>query len=684
MTAASGDRSVAAGGSIGRVITGDHVTQVDHATMIPPEALELSACPPSLVNLPGRDGLFVGRGRELALLDEALRDTRGVVVQAVHGLGGIGKSTLAAHWAATRTGDHNPVWWITAETPADLDAGLAQLAVALQPALAGSLNQDALRAYAIRWLGAYEGWLLILDNVSDLADVAPLLARTTKGHFLITSRLAHHWHTVGARPVVLDILEPAEAVDLFTRIATHGGPRPTDGADELCAALGCLPLAVEQAAAYCAEAAVTPRAYLDLLTAYPADLYADAPEASDGRRTVARVWRLTLDRLADDPLTGRILRVLAWYAPDAVPRALLNGLAPLPAVLRALRRLAAHSMLTLHEDGTTVSLHRLVQALARTADAEDPHRRAGDIAEAYVFAVEALTGLAPRSGRDTGARKLGHALLPHVDALLDRQPGSATTDADGAADAAGTPAGTIDAAAADDAVDRLLGWAGGFLLMLRGNAQAVGYAERWLAHRERTRGEWHADTVQARNVLAHAYMTSHQARRAVPLHERTLAHRLRALGPDHPATLRSAGRLAQAYTYSGAPERGVALHERTLAGRTRVLGADHPATLASRGFLAQACLRAGQKERAVGLCERLVADRVRLNGPEHVDTLRARHHLAIMCAHAAGRERTVPLMKETLDDCVRVLGGEHPLTERVWKDLFRLGVVTPRPWLLSG
>ena len=73
-------------------------------------------------NLPVRPGLFVGRAQELARLDAAVAGPGGVVVQAVHGLAGIGKSTLAAHWAAAHASDYTLTWWITAATPAAIDA----------------------------------------------------------------------------------------------------------------------------------------------------------------------------------------------------------------------------------------------------------------------------------------------------------------------------------------------------------------------------------------------------------------------------------------------------------------------------------------------------------------------------------------------------------------------------------
>lgn len=137
---------------------------------LPPEALRPAgevAAPPRLVNLPSRTQVFVGRMDELARLDAALIGAGGVVVAAVHGLGGIGKSTLAARYASTHAARYNPVWWITADSAPAVQTGLAGLAVGLQPGLAESLPLGALAQRAIAWLSAHPGWLLVLDNVTD-------------------------------------------------------------------------------------------------------------------------------------------------------------------------------------------------------------------------------------------------------------------------------------------------------------------------------------------------------------------------------------------------------------------------------------------------------------------------------------------------------------------------------------
>ncbi len=76
---------------------------------------------------------------------------------------------------------------------------------------------------------------------------------------LVTTRLASGWHRHAA-VVRLGVLEPADAVKLFKRILGQHGPRDHTGADAVCAELGHLALAVEQAAAYCAETGVSPSA----------------------------------------------------------------------------------------------------------------------------------------------------------------------------------------------------------------------------------------------------------------------------------------------------------------------------------------------------------------------------------------------------------------------------------------
>ncbi|GAA4908161.1 tetratricopeptide repeat protein [Streptomyces coeruleoprunus] len=633
MTSASGDRSAAAGGDIGWVNTGDFLTHVDHATLLPPEALAPAECPPGLVHLPGRTGEFVGRRGELAALDAAFATSTGVVVQAVHGLGGIGKSTLAARWAATRMDDHDPVWWIDAETPAALEAGLAALAAAMQPVLAAVLPQEALRERAVQWLSAHDGWLLVLDNVSDPADVRPLLDRARRGRFLITTRRATGWHGI-ARTLALDVLTLPEAVRLFTGI--HRGVR--DGVSDLCHELGCLPLAVEQAAAYCVEAGIGPRAYLDLLAGHPAAVLAGIPEGADERRAVARVWRVTLDRLADTPLAGTILRVLAWWDANGIPRAYLAPLGSPPEVTEAVRRLVAHSMITSHADGT-LSVHRLVQAVARTADEEDPHRRGELVEEGRETAVDLLA----RCGENLQAAppQDRRAWAGHMEALV--------SSADPATDSEKTA--IVLAAAAT-------------VMYLFSGRRALALGERASAGLERHQGPDSEARLNLGWLLAMLLRTE-DADRATAIVRDTLAGHERAFGADD-------ARTRQARRYATAMLHDMALHKAKNALPAARLGdeaalrtlhqalADAPREVLHDhdGRLIQECLDAGRTDAAIRLAERRAEKLAEREGPTSLLAFGARAAL-VLIVHVSGRaDAARELATALLAECEAVYGAD--------------------------
>ncbi|MEU8941769.1 tetratricopeptide repeat protein [Streptomyces goshikiensis] len=638
-----GENAIAAGREVRQPISGDRASApFEQATTLPPETLspvESVEWRPGRTNLPTREGLFVGRDRELSLIDQGLKETGAGAAMVVHGLGGIGKSTLVAQWATTRSRESLPVWWITADTPANLDAGLAALAVSLQPALADALPHRMLRDWAVEWLSAHQEWLLILDNVANPSDVRPLLAQAPTGQFLITSRRATGWHGV-ATPMTLDALDPADAGDLFARILTHHQVRDVDGTEQVCTELGYLPLALEQVAAFCAETATSPRAYLDLLVRYPAHLYSTAAEGGDPQRTIARIWHLTLDRLADDPLTGQILRTLAWYAPEAIPRALVQKFGDHPHVLRALGRLAAHSMLTLSEDTGTITMHRLVQAVARTPDPEDPHRHPDDIADARTHASAFLAGELPDGCDNPDSWPAWNVFLPHIDALVNHVP----SDHD-----------TID-------TTYILSHAAMFLLGKGMVERATSYLHRAHTNCARILGEDHPETLVAQGDLAVSYLESGSLQRAIELFETVLDDHIRALGNEDPNTLRARMNLAGAYHAAGDLRRATELYECALSGQINTLGERHPHVLLSRGNLALVYQEAGDVERAIKLLERTCTDRSQALGKNHPDTLRAQMNLAGAYRAAGDLGRAVAMNESILAIQLRVLGADHPDT----------------------
>ncbi|MFI7215488.1 tetratricopeptide repeat protein [Micromonospora maritima] len=649
----AGSRRISATDVQGIASTGDYAinaqTRIDHATVLPPEALstpESVPAPACLTNLPGRHELFLGREEELRRLDATAASPGVVVVQAVHGLGGVGKSTLAARWAGLRAGVFAPIWWIMADNPAGLDAGLVALAGGLQPGLAAMLPATALREWAVRWLASHEGWLLVLDNVNDPADMADLVARLPQGRILVTSRRATGWPEF-VTTVRLDVLDLREAVTLLARVAARGGVDVAEvEAGAVCTELGCLPLAVEQAGAYMAQTGTSPTRYLELLARYPADIYRDGEEGRAGQRTIARVWQVTLDALADDPLPGRLLRLMAWYAPEPIPRMVVNALAGAntAAINRAIGRLAAYNMIAVEAATGEITVHRLVQAVARTPDEDNAHRQPADVAAARTDAVTTLRGVMPSEWHDPASWPRWRALLPHLDAAVVLHSRDLPSDTERLITEA-----------------LLLNLAAMFLLDQGDLTQSTTYLERALADCRRVLGDDHPDTLACVNNLAYAYQTASNPERVIPLCQQVISNLGHVMGDDHPDTLTAVNNLAYAYHSAGNPERAIPLFTQVLTDRRRVLGDDHPDTLDSVSNLALAYHAAGDLGRAIPLFIRVLDDRRRVLGHDHPKTLSSVNNLASSYQAAGDLKRAIRLFERALTDRRRIL-GDHPDT----------------------
>ncbi|MEV7887926.1 tetratricopeptide repeat protein [Streptomyces sp. NPDC002817] len=617
---ASGERAIASAQGIRQALSGDGVVAMYAEKALPPEAFALpESAPERLVNLPDRTALFVGRRRELALLDTTFRESNDVVVQAVHGLGGIGKSTLAAHWAAGRVRSYNPVWWITAESPADLDAGLAEFAVALQPALRDVLSREALRERAVQWLAGHEGWLLVLDNVSDPADVKALLGRAPGGRFLITTRRASGWHKV-AEALSLDVLEPAEAIELFERIDGSG-----EDVEALCRELGHLPLAVEQSAAYCAEAGITSARYRELLAAYPEEVFAQSAEGTDQDRTVARVWRVSLDRLADTPLAGRILGVIAWWASEGIPRAYLELLGSPVEVTEAIRRLAAHSLIKVHDDDT-ISVHRLVQAVGR-AEFDASHEAAHVLLD---------------NSRTLRAVDAELTWLMHLEAMAGR------TDPEN-----------------DDEYEAWLFHMGGFTADA---ARAVELHERAAAAAERAFGPNDETTLTMRGHLAQSHGYAGDRIRAIELLEENLADHVRVFGPRSKLTFEARSALADAMVEAGRFADALSLARANVRSAEQTLGDRHQTVLRARSTWAKALRRAVETDTdsdatvAAHAIEELLVKVSAVEGEDSMIFDICHWQLIWVCKSAGDIERAAAHFEECITRRGRIFGETDGVT----------------------
>jgi predicted ATPase len=211
-----------------------------------------------LWNIPARSPVFTGREELLAALHTVLAEGSTAVVQALHGMGGVGKTALAIEYAHRYGAKYEVAWWIPAEEPALVADRLGELAHALGLASV----TDPVAVAVARLLGALRKrnrWLLIFDNAEDPATLARYLPGAT-GQVVITSRNPG-WQEL-ATPLEVTVFNRGESIALLRRRT----PRLTDSeAGRIADALGDLPLALAQAGDYLAATTTDVQDYLTLL-----------------------------------------------------------------------------------------------------------------------------------------------------------------------------------------------------------------------------------------------------------------------------------------------------------------------------------------------------------------------------------------------------------------------------------
>jgi tetratricopeptide (TPR) repeat protein len=483
---------------------------------------------------------FLGREDSLAAIETALHRYEGrVAITALHGLRGVGKTTLAAAYADRHRNYHRATWWIRAQTEPTMRADLVGLGVRLGWVAADEKEEPALAAVKERLRHEGDGVLLIYDNAVDADVLKPYLPPGGAAQVLVTSN-AHAWRGI-AEPVEIRLWPKEIGADYL--IARTGRSAERAVAEELSNTLGGLPLAHEQAAAYCERLTIPLAEYRKRFDATPArmlDTERDAPAEYHDRLTVAKTFGLAIDEAAKlHSAAEPLIMHAALLAPEPIPLFVFaearekfgeplataldgDGLDEAVATLRAFALVDRESIPDERDPAITtdsIRLHRLVRQVAAI-------RREGDVREAIQRTlIEALAAVYPDNiwrDPDTWPR------VRRLDALALYLVGGDAVPPE-----------------AEQPTSNLLISLGQYrLYALAAYAEAKPYYERALAIREKVLGPEHPDTAMSLNNLAHLLQAQGDLAGARPLHERALAIREKVLGPEHPDTATSLNNLA--------------------------------------------------------------------------------------------------------------------------------------------
>ena len=297
---------------------------------------------------PEQNKWFTGREKEVNSLEKCLPfgSESGLKMAAICGLGGCGKTTLAAHyaWKHKKTYEGG-VYWISMEDDRKLENSMNDLALRL-----GMLAEsfDLTLSKVLTWIAKLKvPWLLVLDDVDQLnlsEQMHKILSgrwkRQASGHVLLTTRRE-------PKEVCESInLEPSCCVGVFAFsedeakkfLVARSGVSDSTGQemalDELIRELGCLPLALEQAGAHIKALQCPVRNYTEEYKTQRLKLLSQHPRAkpsweyeSENRLAVHTTWLLNFEyvrKSLNGELASSFIQAAAFLEPNEIQEKLIN------------------------------------------------------------------------------------------------------------------------------------------------------------------------------------------------------------------------------------------------------------------------------------------------------------------------------------------------------------------------
>ncbi|MCH8169281.1 MAG: tetratricopeptide repeat protein, partial [Proteobacteria bacterium] len=499
------------------------------------EELRTAEAAPEVFHVPrGRNTEFSGHFDALGAIHRTLsQGQNAAVTQAISGLGGIGKTTLAAEYAHRfgTKGRYGGVWWVAAETDTGIVEGLAGLARRIGREERQNLPEMAREARD--FLQAQTPpWLVIFDNATDADTVRDWLPAGS-ARVLITSR-AHDFAGL-AEVTRLDEWDATTTADYLLRVA---GRDDRAGAEALAGKLGGLPLAANQAAAFLkARPGIGFGQYVEDFEKL-LDRARDPGNRGDYPETVFATLVKSLEVLPE--ATQDLMCLLAWLSPDGVEEGLLAAAAekrpeflpgPLGAALRddyaradLVKAALDLSLLKTGDEpgvGQMLIVHRVVQAVLRV------WQRAEGKAGWDVRAAQIVNGVFPEDPVNVPKDwPLCARLLPHARALAEHGPRQG---------------------AGAEALGRLLNQAGVFLHSRGDTEGAIAMLEPNVELAAAIYGEEHLNYCAALSNLAGRYTDAGRLDEAERGFLRVLEIEEKLLDPDDPSLAITLNNLGEVY-----------------------------------------------------------------------------------------------------------------------------------------
>ncbi len=630
---------------------------------------------------------FVGRARELERLHQQLQRQNEVVIAAVEGMGGVGKTELGIQYSLLHLHLNNypgGICWLRAREE-DIGLQIVQFALTdlgLQPPDDLELQQR------VRW--CWKHWhqgntLVVLDDVKNYGHIKPYLPpQPSQFKVIITTRLKLNLPS----SLFLEVLASEDALELLAQlIGSEKINQELEKAKELIQRLGYLPLALQLVGRYVKKRKISLTELLRRLAekaqvlGHPSLIVPenDPTWTLNIKRGVEAAFELSWEEL-DEP--AQHLGCLLLFALAPIPWLLVESAAPEQDSKELEEARVKLENLHLLQGENHYQLHQLIREFLRTK--QNSLAAADEQKSNYCTAMVEVAKKIPDAPTLQEVTKLT-PVIPHLT--------SAATDYKRYLS------------------DKDLIWPfvslGSFYEAQGAYAQALLWYEQCLSVAIERLGEEHPRIASIYNNLANLYLSLGRYPEAERLYQKQLELIPPLLGEEHPYHFSMKLRfkqllfsllikvfsffgfgafshehgtnvasiytgLALVYKFQGRYPEAEPLYQRALELRQRLLGEDHRDVANSYNNLAALYLSLKRYTEAEPLYQKALSLNQRLLGEEHPDIATSYNNLAQLYQYQRRYIEAEPLYQKALSLSQRLLGEEHPSVATSYNNLAEL------------